>query len=275
MKAPSWLIEQSLSEDLGKSGDLTTRFFVPASAKIRGCVILKADGVVCGAEIAKQVFQKVDRASKIRIIVPDGRAAKAGQKILEIKGSREILTAERIALNFLQHLSGIASLTRQFVMETHGARAKIFDTRKTLPGWRILEKYAVKCGGGENHRFGLYDMVLLKDNHWEFGSLRNGLALLKKKYPKIPVEIEADRMSRVQAALTLKPDMILLDNMNPDQIKGAILLIRASSKKIQIEISGGVNLQNVRALAQLGPDRISIGRITHSAPALDMSLEVP
>ncbi len=274
MKAPSWLIEQSLSEDLGKSGDLTTHFFVPASAKILCFVILKADGVVCGAEIAKQVFQKVDRSSKISIIVPDGRAAKAGQKILKIKGSREILTAERIALNFLQHLSGIASLTRQFVMETRGARAKIFDTRKTLPGWRILEKYAVKCGGGENHRFGLYDMVLLKDNHWEFGSLRNGLALLKKKYPKISVEIEADRMSRVQAALTLKPDMILLDNMNPDQIKEAILLIRASSKKIQIEISGGVNLQNVRALAQLGPDRISIGRITHSAPALDMSLEV-
>ena len=273
MKAPAWLIDQSLREDLGENGDLTTRFFVPLKAKISGGVILKADGVICGTEIARQVFQKIDHASRVKIIIPDGRFAKAGQKILEVRGSRKILTAERTALNFLQHLSGIATLTRRFVAEVRGTRAQIYDTRKTLPGWRILEKYAVQCGGGENHRIGLYDMVLLKDNHWEFGSLKEGMVRFRARYPKIPIEIEADRISRVQAALILKPDMILLDNMNPAQIKEATALIRASSKKIQIEISGGVNLQNVRSLARLGPDRISIGRITHSAPALDMSLE--
>lgn len=274
MKAPSWLIKESLREDLGKNGDLTTRFFVPPNSKISGSIILKADGVICGTEIARQVFQKVDPSARFKIIIQDGQYAKSGQKIAQINGSPKILTAERTALNFLQHLSGIATLTRQFVEQTRQTKVKIYDTRKTLPGWRLLEKYAVRCGGGKNHRIGLYDMVLLKDNHWEFGSLKSGLSRLKKKYPKIPVEIEADRLSRVQAALILKPDMILLDNMTSDQIKNAIQMIRASSKKIQIEISGGVNLQNVRALAQLGPNRISIGRITHSAGALDMSLEV-
>ena len=274
MKAPSWLIKESLREDLGKNGDLTTRFFVPSNAKISASIVLKADGVICGTEIARQIFQKLDPSARFKIIVQDGRYAKSGQKIAQIDGSPKILTAERTALNFLQHLSGIATLTRQFVENIHQTKVQIYDTRKTLPGWRVLEKYAVRCGGGKNHRIGLYDMVLLKDNHWEFGSLKNGLSRLKKKYPKIPIEIEADRMSRVQAALILNPDMILLDNMSPNQIKTAIQMIRASSKKIQIEISGGVNLQNVRALAQLRPDRISIGRITHSAGALDMSLEV-
>ena len=275
MKAPNWLIAKAISEDLGKNGDVTTAFFVPKDAILSGRVVLKADGVVCGVEIAAQVFRKISPSSHVSILIKDGEKAKTQDAILTVRGNRKILTAERIALNFLQRLSGIATLTAEFSSRIKGTKAKIYDTRKTLPGWRVLEKYAVRCGGGENHRFGLYDMALLKDNHWAFGSLKQGIFELKRKHPEMKIEIEADRIERVQKALQFGADMILLDNMSPQEIKFAIKLIRRSSPKTEIEISGGVNIKNVRTLARLSPDRISIGRITHSAPALDMSLEIP
>ena len=275
MKAPHWLIERAISEDVGIQGDVTTNFFVPKNAKIVGRIVLKASGVVCGTEIAAQVFHVIAPTSRVRILIRDGKSAKPGQTILAVSGDRKILTAERIALNFLQRLSGIATLTHAFSGHVKGTRAKIYDTRKTLPGWRVLDKYAVKCGGGENHRHGLYDMALLKDNHWAFGNLKNAVSTFRRKHPKIPLEIEADRLSRVREALRLGADMILLDNMSVKNLRLSIALIRKSSPKTAIEISGGVNIKNLRSIARLGPDRISIGRLTHSAPALDMSLEIP
>lgn len=275
MKVPLSLIREAIREDLGSRGDLTTHFFVPRGAKISGRIVLKAAGVVCGTRVAAKVFRKVAPSCRIRILVPDGRTGRVGQEILQVRGDQKILSAERIALNFLQRLSGIATLTRAFVDQVFGTRAKIYDTRKTLPGWRILDKYAVQCGGGQNHRLGLYDMVLLKDNHWSWGDLGRSLLNFRRSHPKIPVEIEADRLSRVKRALDLGADIILLDNMSLRNLKISIKMIRKISPKTAIEISGGVSLKNVRSLALLGPDRISIGRLTHSVEALDMSLEVP
>ena len=269
------LIRAALREDLQSRGDVTTQFFVPKSARLRGAIIAKAAGVVCGGEVARQVFRSVSPSCRVAIKTRDGRAVKPGQVILEVSGGPGLLTAERTALNFLQHLSGVATLTARYVRETKGTRAKILDTRKTLPGWRELEKYAVRCGGGVNHRVGLYDAVLLKDNHWALNSdVGAAVARVRRRYPKMTVEIEAADMKQVERALEAGAGIVLLDNMPPALLRRAIHFIRRTRPLVRIEISGGVNLKNVRALARLGPDRISIGRITHSAPALDMSLEI-
>ncbi|MBI4377221.1 MAG: carboxylating nicotinate-nucleotide diphosphorylase [Elusimicrobia bacterium] len=270
------LIRLALREDLGSRGDLTTRFFVPPGLRLKGRVVAKADGVVCGAAVAARVFRSVCPRCRVRVLRPDGRAVRRGQVIMTVEGGREIMSAERTALNFLQHLSGIATLTRRFVLKTRGTRARIYDTRKTLPGWRELAKYAVRCGGGRNHRMGLYDAVLVKDNHWSGGpDLESSARLLRRSHPRVPIQIEAKSLGQVQRALSAGADMILLDNMATARLKDAIALIRGRSPRTRIEISGGVTLSNVRGLAKLGPDRISIGRLTHSAPALDMSLEIP
>lgn len=267
------LIRAALDEDLGKRGDVTSEFFVPGSTKLSGVIVAKENGVICGTEIAARVFKLL--GCRCTILVKDGSRVASGRPILRVSGGRSLLTAERTALNFLQRLSGVASLTRTYADLVKGTKTKIFDTRKTIPGWRALDKYAVKCGGGENHRMGLYDAVLVKDNHWASGvDVVAQVKAARKQYPGIIIELEAADLAQVGRALFAKPDVILLDNMTPALLKKAIRSIRKALPKCQIEISGGVNLKTVRALARLGPDRISIGRLTHSAPALDLSLEV-
>ncbi len=269
------LIREALREDLGRRGDLTTKIFVPTRAHISARVVARKAGVICGLKIAKAIFRACDKTCRVSIIVPDGGEVKAGQTVLKISGRRGILTAERTALNFLQRLSGVATRTALFVAAIRKTKAKIYDTRKTLPGWRELEKYAVRCGGGMNHRLGLYDAVMVKDNHWSAArNFDRAVEKLRRLYPRLPLIIEADRLDQVQRALKLSADIILLDNMPRPRLRQAIRLIRHDSPKTKIEISGGVDLKTVRSLARLGVDRISVGQITHSAPALDLGLDL-
>ncbi len=274
MKAAA-LIREALREDLGRCGDVTTRLFVPKAARLRGQVRARQAGVVCGTDIARQVMRACDPGCRVRVLVQDGGRVKPGQTVMEVAGGRGLLSAERTALNFLQRLSGIATLTAAYAAAARGTRARILDTRKTLPGWRELEKYAVRCGGGCNHRMGLYDAAMVKDNHWlnpqDFG---RAVAELRRRHPRLPLIMEADRLDQVRLALDLGADIILLDNMSRPRLNRAIQLIRRGSPRTLIEVSGGVGLDQVRALAKLGPDRISVGRITHSAPALDLGLDL-
>jgi nicotinate-nucleotide pyrophosphorylase (carboxylating) len=269
------LVKAALAEDLGRLGDVTTTLFVPTGARLKGRVVSRQTGVICGTKLARDVFRAVDPGCRVTINVPDGRPVRPGQQVMEVYGGRGLLTAERTALNFLQHLCGVATLTARFVAKARGTRARIYDTRKTLPGWRALEKYAVRCGGGVNHRMGLHDAVMLKDNHWAAGGdVAAGVRALRRRHPGMPLIIEADTLSQAKRALELEADVILLDNMGRSSLKRAIALIRRTRPKTQIEISGGVSLETARGLARLGPDRISIGRLTHSAPALDLGLDL-
>jgi nicotinate-nucleotide pyrophosphorylase (carboxylating) len=269
------LIRAALNEDLGSRGDVTTSLFVAPRARLKASVIARQNGIVCGTKIASEVFTRVDPSCHVKIYISDGRALRAGDVIMTIRGGRGILTAERTALNFLQRLSGVATLTAQYCARVRGTSARIYDTRKTIPGWRELDKYAVRCGGGSNHRMGLYDAVLLKDNHWAAGQdVEAGVRASRRLYRGIVVEVEADDLSQVERALEIGADIILLDNMKPARLRRAIALIRSRNPATQIEISGGVSLSTIRSLAKLGPDRISIGRITHSAPALDLGLDL-
>ncbi|HVE15051.1 MAG TPA: carboxylating nicotinate-nucleotide diphosphorylase [Elusimicrobiota bacterium] len=276
------LVAMALREDLGKHGDLTTRFFLPAGKAFRARIQAKAAGVFCGRAAAEEVFRLAAPRAALRWRKRDGDALRPGETIVEIRGGREILTAERPALNFLQRLSGVATATAAYARALRGTRTRVYDTRKTLPGWRTLDKYAVRCGGGANHRMGLHDMILLKDNHlagWTAEgaparALRARVAAFRRRHPRVPIEIEAKTRAEVERALDLGADIILLDNMPPARLKREIALIRARAPRAGIEISGRVNLKTLPALARLGADRISVGRITHSAPALDMSLEL-
>jgi nicotinate-nucleotide pyrophosphorylase (carboxylating) len=213
-------------------------------------------------------------------LVEDGNTLHPGDRIARVDGlMRCILAAERTALNFLQHLSGIATLTGRFVDATKGFPCRIFDTRKTLPGWRLLQKYAVRCGGGHNHRMGLYDGVLIKDNHLAaLGSgpeaIRQAVqAAREKNSPDIPVEVEVENLDLLEVALDCQPDIVLLDNMSLDQLREAVRRRNAKSRRIELEASGGITLYNIRAVAETGVDRISVGALTHSAPALDIALD--
>ncbi len=267
------LIREALKEDLGARGDVTTALFVPKSLRLRARVVARRPGVLAGVEVARDVFKSVEPRCRARLLARDGSRVRAGQAVLEVSGGRGILTAERTALNFLQHLSGIATATAAYVARVKGTRAKIYDTRKTLPGWRDLEKYAVRCGGGSNHRLGLFDAAMVKDNHWTT-DIAAGARALRRRYPKLPLIVEADTRAQVRRALEVGADIILLDNMRRGELKRSISLIRSASRRTRIEISGGVTLASVRALARLGADRISIGAITHSAPALDLGLDL-
>jgi len=275
------LVRSALQEDLrgtGRArGDLSTREFLPADLRLEGLVVAKAPGVVCGLSLAAESFRQASPRIRFRALARDGQRVRPGRTLAVVSGPRELLTGERTALNFLQRLSGVATLTRAFVDRVRGTRARILDTRKTLPGWRALDKYAVRCGGGTNHRMGLYDMVMLKDNHvCSVGSARfpELVGRFRRKYRGVPVLVEAKTRREVLLALSCKPDILLLDNMPLSRLRREIRFIRSRSPRTLIEISGGVSLKNVRRLALLGPDRISVGRLTHSAPALDMSLEL-
>jgi len=272
------LIKTALKEDIGR-GDVTTEVFVPKGLRFEGRMFAKAEGVLAGAMAAKRVFELADPGSKTRLLLNDGARFGKGAVILTVTGSRRLLTAERTALNFIQHLSGVASRAAIFAKEIKGRRTQIYDTRKTTPGLRELEKMAVKCGGGANHRRGLYDAFLIKDNHIALlgGSpalLKERLARARKKYPGLKVEIEAQSLRQAADFLPLGFDIIMLDNMGYADMKKAIALIRRESKKTEIELSGGVRFKDLSGLARLGADRISIGSITNSAAALDIAFDI-
>ncbi len=267
------LLRTALREDLG-SGDLTTTLFVPRAARVRARVVCRKPGVICGLEVARAAFLALDKGARVRLLTRDGRRVRAGQAVLALEGGRGLLSAERVALNFLQRMSGVATLTRAYADRVRGTRARILDTRKTIPGWRALDKYAVACGGGVNHRMGLYDAAMVKDNHRLGGGLEEGAKKLRRLHPRAPLIVECDDLAQVERALALSPEVVLLDNMPPRLLRRAIAVVRARAPSTLVEISGGVSLSRVRALARLGPDRISVGRLTHSAPALDIGLDL-
>lgn len=269
------LIATALREDRA-SRDITTRPLAGANEMINGRLIAKADGILCGMEIFKEVFQTLDKRCRIVSRRSDGQTVRDGQVIATLSGPvRAVLAGERTALNFLQHLSGVATLTGRYVQETRGTGAKILDTRKTLPGLRALQKYAVRCGGGTNHRMDLADMALIKDNHLKLAhGMRPAVQRIRKARPSVKIEIECENMAQVKEAVTSGADIIMLDNMTASQMRAAIRLIRGAGKKIAIEISGGVTLATVKKFALLGVDRISVGALTHSVSALDISLEL-
>jgi nicotinate-nucleotide pyrophosphorylase (carboxylating) len=276
------LVELALKEDLGSIGDVTSMAMLPPDREGRAVFVARASGVVSGLPAAALVAGAVDPRLTFEPLVEDGTAVNRGDRLANFNGPvRGLLVAERTALNFLQHLSGIASRTRRFVDAVAGLPCQILDTRKTLPGWRRLEKYAVRCGGGHNHRVGLYDGILIKDNHlaaMNHGMLPIGMALRaarKNTSGTLPVEIEVDTLEQLDAALAsnYKPDMILLDNMSLDDLREAVKRRNAAASHVLLEASGGVTLNTIRDIASTGVDRISVGALTHSAPALDIALD--
>jgi nicotinate-nucleotide pyrophosphorylase (carboxylating) len=269
-------IDLALREDIG-DGDLTSDFFVPKNQSASARIIARERAIIAGVETAGEVFRRVDPQLTISLLLKDGDEVNPGDSVIELRGrTRSILKAERVALNFLQRLSGIATLTRKFVDAAANGHVKILDTRKTTPGLRALEKAAVVAGGGANHRFGLFDMVLLKDNHLAandgFEAFAEAVRRFRKARPNVRVEIEADSLEQVRAFLQLDGiDVILLDNMKPAQMREAVAL---GKERVKFEASGGVTLKNVRQIAATGVDYISIGALTHSPKAIDFSLEV-
>ena len=270
------LLDFALREDVG-AGDVTSEFFVGENDQASARAIAKERAVVAGTEVAAEIFRRVDPDLRLEIAQKDGAVVSAGTTVLEIRGrARSILTAERVALNFLQRLSGIATLTHQFVEAAGPTGAKILDTLKTTPGLRKFEKAAVLAGGGTNHRFGLFDMVLVKDNHL---LARNGLARLsaaiervRRERPDLKIEVEADNLDQVRALLEIEGvEVILLDNMKATAMREAVAIGKG---KVKFEASGGVNLRNIRQIAATGVDFVSIGALTHSACAVDFSLEL-
>ena len=270
------VVQAALAEDIG-SGDATTLATVPENATARAVMIAREPLVLAGVALAEAAFHQLSPALQIKRRANDGQSLEHGQAIMRVEGpARPILTAERVALNFVQRLAGVATLTARFVAAVEGTRTQILDTRKTTPGWRRLEKYAVACGGGRNHRFGLFDMVLVKDNH--LASLRdaqpNAIAAAVQRarasHPNLQVEVEADTLEQVEQALAAGADIILLDNMTTDQLREAVRLVAG---RAQTEASGGVSLSTVRAIAETGVDYISVGALTHSARAVDIALD--
>jgi nicotinate-nucleotide pyrophosphorylase (carboxylating) len=265
-----------LKEDLGR-GDITTSATVRGGMQARGRFLAKQDFVLCGLEIAEAVFSTLDNQIQIESRVFDGDAITANSEFARIEGPADVLLAgERTALNLLQHLSGVASLTRKFVDAIAGTSARIIDTRKTTPGLRALEKYAVTVGGGFNHRFGLDDGVLIKDNHVALaGGVRRAIELARREVSHLmKIEVEVSTAAQIDDAIKAGADVILLDNMDPGMLGEAVQKIRAQDSRIIIEASGGVSLETVRAIAEAGVDLISVGAITHSAISVDISLKV-
>jgi nicotinate-nucleotide pyrophosphorylase (carboxylating) len=269
-------IDAALREDIG-DGDLTTDFFVPKNQQATARIVAHERATVAGTETAAEVFRRVDSAVAIAVLRKDGGEVNPDETVIELRGpARAILKAERVALNFLQRLSGIATMTRKFVDAAANEHVKILDTRKTTPGLRALEKAAVVAGGGANHRFGLFDMVLLKDNHLAvnagFDAFAKAVRRFREAKPDVQIEVEADALEQVRALLEIDGiDVILLDNMKPAQIREAIAL---GKDKVTFEASGGVTLKNIRQIAATGVDYISIGALTHSARSIDFSLEL-
>ena len=270
------LIALSLKEDIG-NGDITTDSTIPESLLGKGSVIAKSAGVLCGQNVFDEVFRQTDPSVKLHWLYSDGQSLMSNQKCLTFEGPmRSILTAERTALNFLQRMSGIATLTNHFVELIKGTSARIIDTRKTTPMWRELEKYAVRTGGGANHRMGLYDMFLIKDNHITAAgsissAIQKAISYNNKRRLRCSIEVETKNLDEVKEALQFPIQRIMLDNMNVEEIGKAVKVIAG---RCEVEASGGVSLETVRSIAETGVDFISVGALTHSAPALDLSLLV-
>ena len=269
------LIDLALAEDIG-SGDITAKFFIKPGALAHAKIIARQSGCLAGIDTAGEVFQRVDSSLAVVLKKTNGDSFDANDCVLEVSGNAaSILTAERTALNFLQHLSGVATLARRFADEIQGTRTRILDTRKTTPGFRLLEKQAAAAGGARNHRIGLHDMFLIKDNHLATGldsdSLQKMIDRARAAHPEVNLEIEADTLEQVQNFYALRGvDFILLDNMSLADLREAV---RLCPPHIQLEASGGVNLSTVRAIAETGVHFISVGAITHSAPSVDFGLD--
>ena len=270
------LIDLALGEDQG-AGDWTTRWIVPARTRATAQIIAKADGVIAGLAIASATFMRLDPRMEITTGCSDGDAVHAGDVVCTIKGqARVILTGERTALNFLQRLSGIATVTRKFAQAVAGTNAAILDTRKTTPAWRALEKAAVRAGGGQNHRAGLYDMVLIKENHVAIaGGVAEAIKRVQDANNKgLKVEVEVRNKDELKTAIEAGCDRILLDNMDVQAIRECVRVVRKLAAHIEVEASGNMTLDRVRSVAEAGVDFISVGALTHSAVALDLSLQM-
>jgi len=266
------LIESALAEDVG-AGDVTTQAVIPTDMTCRGKIVCKQDGVIAGLSIAQRVFQRVDERIQFDPKTKDGEKVQADQIVARLFGpARGMMTAERVGLNFLQHLSGIATITAKYVKAVDGTKAAILDTRKTTPGLRAIEKYATRMGGAVNHRMGLYDAVLIKDTHLALvGGITPALRAARKAYPEMEIHVEVSNLQELEQALTDKASHILLDNFSCGQVREAMQLIRG---RATVEVSGGVQVTNARAYALAGADFISVGALTHSAVALDFSMKV-
>ena len=265
------LVRRAVAEDVG-SGDVTTRVLVPRGARASAQLVAKSDCVIAGVPVAAAVFTEVDRDIRLTARSEDGQRCRPGDVIADLAGpAGSMLTAERTALNFLQHLSGIATLTRRFV-DVAAGRLTILDTRKTIPTLRGLEKYAVRCGGGTNHRMGLFDAVLIKDNHIRLaGGIGAAVGRVRASGASMSIEVEAQSLADVDDALTAGADVIMLDNLSDAEMREAVGRVAGRAK---IEISGGVTLERIPALVTIGADVVSVGALTHSAPAADISLEM-
>jgi nicotinate-nucleotide pyrophosphorylase (carboxylating) len=269
------LVRAAIAEDVG-TGDVTTESIVPEGHVSRGEIIAKSDGVIAGLDIAAAVFREVDPGVTLTPKAHDGDHVSAGTVLAVVEGpTRGILTGERTALNFLQHLSGIATAAASYAEALRGTRTRPLDTRKTIPGMRSLEKYAVRVGGGENHRSGLFDMVLIKDNHIEVaGGVAEAVGAARARYPGLKLEVEAKTLDQVAEAVAAGADRVMLDNMSPAQMREAIAVARAAARPPEIEISGGVTAESLKELSSLGADFISVGALTHSSRAMDISLDL-
>lgn len=266
-------VRAALAEDLGLQGDITTNATVPATARAKAVIAARTDGVIAGLQLAEASFRALDPNVMFEIVTQDAKKTSAGSVIARVTGqARALLTAERVALNYMGRLSGIATLTRRYVDTVAGTHVKVVDTRKTTPGMRAFEKYAVRCGGGQNHRTGLFDAILIKDNHIvAAGGLSNAISAAQAAAGHmVKIEVEVDTLEQLDDVLKYNVDAILLDNMTPAQLKQAVKMIAG---RAIAEASGGVSLATVRAIAESGVDMISIGALTHSAPVLDLGLD--
>jgi nicotinate-nucleotide pyrophosphorylase (carboxylating) len=274
------LATAALEEDLDGAGDLTSQAVIPPELAGRAVLLARKAGVLGGLSAAEVTFALVDPALSFQALREDGDRVQPGDRLAAVAGRmRSILSGERTALNFVQRLSGVASQTRRYVDAVAGLPCRILDTRKTTPGWRLLEKYAVRCGGGHNHRVGLYDGVLIKDNHLAAlaghpDPITEAVRLARHQHgTSVPLEIEVDTLAQLDVALKAAPDIVLLDNMAPDELREAVRRRNAVAPGVLLEASGGVTLETLRDIAAAGVDRISVGALTHSAPALDIALD--
>jgi nicotinate-nucleotide pyrophosphorylase (carboxylating) len=270
----------ALDEDLGAIGDLTSEVLIPAERIGVAVIVARQPGVLAGLQGAELSFALVDPTLTFEAVCPDGSLLQAGDRLAVVSGrARALFGGERTALNFVQRLSGVATLTRRYVDAVEGLPCWILDTRKTTPAWRLLEKYAVRQGGGHNHRLGLYDEILIKDNHLaalagHADPVAEAVRLARQKHrTAVPLELEVDTLAQLENALRAKPDMVLLDNMSLDDLRRAVRRRSEIAPSVLLEASGGVTLETVRSIAETGVDRISVGALTHSAPALDIGLD--
>lgn len=274
------LLGLALQEDLGDSGDITSQAVIPADLLGQATFVARSAGILAGVPIIRLVCNAIDRSLRLKQHVTDGTALQKDLSIASISGSmRSILAVERTALNFLQRLSGIATQTNKYVELVKETRCQVLDTRKTIPGWRVLEKYAVRCGGGHNHRMGLFDAVMIKDNHLA-GLRHHGTPLAEAVKqaraavgPQVVVEVEVESIEQLRQALTAQPDVILLDNMKTDMLRHAAEIRNITAPKTRLEASGGITLSTLKDVANTGVDCVSVGALTHSAPALDIALD--